>query len=272
MPDSVENWGIHLGAKDLVISQALVLHFLLVLFRVGGIFAFIPIPGIRSALGPTKIALVVLMSWIIFPLTPPSSGIAVTLSGAFSVMLAEVSLGLMIGLAIQFLHEGVVLGAQALSVQAGYSYASTVDPNSEADSSVLQVLLGLSASWLFLSLGLDRILLKAILTSFETYGPGAFLADRSAAPPLIALSGEMFGQGLRIAAPIVGVLLLVDVAMALLSRLQPQMQLLNLSFPLKMLLSLAGLAMAVHMMPHRIMQSSEETFHFIGKVLNANGG
>jgi flagellar biosynthetic protein FliR len=272
MPDNATNWGVQLGAKDLVVSQALVLHFLLVLFRVGGIFAFIPIPGIRSALEPARIALVVLLSWLVFPLTPSVSGISMTLSGAFGLMLSEVSLGLLIGLAIQFLHEGVVVGAQALSVQAGYSYASTVDPNSEADSSVLQVLLGLSASWLFLTLGLDRVLLKAVLTSFQAYAPGAFLVQRTDTPALIALSSEMFSQGLRIAAPIVGVLLLVDVAMALLSRLQPQMQLLNLSFPLKMLLSLAGLAMAIPMMPHRVMQASEGTFRFIETILSSQGG
>lgn len=195
-----------------------------------------------------------------------------TLSAAAGVMLSEISLGLLVGLAIQFLHEGVVLGAQSLSLQAGYSYASSVDPNSEADSSVLQVILGLSASWLFLSLGLDRILLRAVLFSFDAYSPGAFLAQAADAPALITLSAAMFVQGLRIAAPIVGVLLLVDVAMALLSRLQPQMQLLNLSFPLKMLLSLAGLAMTAQMMPQRIIQSSEGTFRFIEKVLGANGG
>jgi flagellar biosynthetic protein FliR len=272
MPGNDLSWGIHLGAKSLIVSQTLVLHFLLVLFRVGGIFAFIPIPGIKSALAPTRIALVILTSWIVFPLTPPLSGIVMTLSSAFSVMIAEVSLGLLIGLAIQFLHEGIVLGANALSIQAGYSYASTVDPNSEADSSVLQVILGLCGSWLFLTLGLDRILLKAILTSFSTYGPGTFIASQNHAPAIIALSGEMFGQGLRIAAPIVGVLLLVDLAMALLSRLQPQMQLLNLSFPLKMLLSLAGLSLSVTTIPHRVMQASEGTMRFIEKILSASGG
>lgn len=272
MPISDSVGAIHLGATQMVLPQTLALHFLLVLFRVGAIFSFIPIPGIKSALAPVRVALVVLTSWLVFPLTPPVGDIAMTLSSAFSVMIAEVSLGLLIGLAIQFLHEGVVLGAQALSIQAGYSYASTVDPNSEADSSVLQVMLGLSGSWLFLALGLDRILLKSILNSFETYAPGAFLAKQTHAPALLALSSEMFSQGLRIAAPIVGVLLLVDFAMALLSRLQPQMQLLNLSFPLKMLLSLAGLALSVQMIPQRIMHSSEETFRFIDGVLRANGG
>jgi flagellar biosynthetic protein FliR len=187
-------------------------------------------------------------------------------------MLSEVSLGLLLGLAIQFLQEGIVLGTQALSIQAGYSYASTVDPNSEADSSVLQVLLGLGASWLFMTLGLDRILLQAILSSFATYTPGAFSVQWSDIPSLISLSGAMFSNGLRIAAPIVGVLLLVDVAMALLSRLQPQLQLLNLSFPLKMLLTLAGLALSAQMIPHRLMQSSEETFRFINLVLESARG
>jgi flagellar biosynthetic protein FliR len=272
MPTSHISGGIHLGASDLVVPQAMVLHFLLVLFRVGGIFAFIPFPGIKSALAPTRIMLVVLMSIVVFPLAPAARGVTLTLSGAFSVLLSEVSLGLLIGLAIQALHEGVILGAQALSIQAGYSYASTVDPNSEADSSVLQVMLGLSASLVFLALGLDRMVLKAILTSFQAYSPGAFLASRAETPALVALTGELFSQGLRIASPIVGVLLLVDVAMALLSRLQPQMQLLNLSFPLKMLLSLAGLAVSIQMMPHRILHASEGTFRFIEHILTGSRG
>lgn len=259
--------GVHIGASDVIVSQTLVLHFLLILLRVGGIFALIPLPGLRSALSPVRVSFVVLMCLVVFPLSPPMSGIGVTLESAVSVMLSEVSLGLLIGLAIQILQEGIVLGAQVLSIQAGYSYASTVDPTSEADSSVLQVLLGLGASWLFLSLGLDRVLLKSVLSSFALYAPGAFASQWSDIPSLIALSGVMFSNGFRIAAPIVGVLLLVDLAMAMLSRLQPQLQLLNLSFPLKMLLTLLGLALSMQMMPYRLMNASEETFRFIQDIV-----
>jgi flagellar biosynthetic protein FliR len=259
--------GVHIGASDVIVSQTLVLHFLLILLRVGGIFALIPMPGLRSALSPVRVSFVVLMCVVVFPLSPPMSGIGVTLESAVSVMLSEVSLGLLIGLAIQILQEGIVLGAQLLSIQAGYSYASTVDPTSEADSSVLQVLLGLGASWLFLTLGLDRVLLKSVLSSFALYSPGAFAAQWSDIPSLIALSGVMFSNGFRIAAPIVGVLLLVDLAMAMLSRLQPQLQLLNLSFPLKMLLTLFGLALSMQMIPYRLMNASEETFRFIQDIV-----
>lgn len=267
MRDNTQLVGVYIGGSDVIISQALVLHFLLVLFRVGGIFALMPVPGLRSALSPVRVSFVVLIGVLVYPLSPPMNTIALTLESAFSAMLSEVSLGLLIGLAIQILQEGVVLGAQVLSIQAGYSYASTVDPTSEADSSVLQVLLGLAASWLFLTLGLDRVLLQSIVSSFAVYSPGAFAAQWGDIPSLIGLSGAMFSHGFRIAAPIVGVLLLVDIAMAMLSRLQPQLQLLSLSFPLKMLLALFGLALSIHMMPHRVIDASEETFRFIQGML-----
>lgn len=272
MPDNLTNWGPSLGARDLILPHGFFLHFLLTLFRVGGIFAFVPVPGLKSALDPTRIGLVVLLSWLVFPLTPSGLAVPATLSGALALIVSEVSLGLVFGLSIQFLHEGVLIGAQILSVQAGYSYASTIDPTSEADSSVLQVILVLGASLFFLTLGLDRILLKAVVASFDAYPPGAFVAQASTASSVISISGEMFSRGFRVAAPIVGVLVLVDVAMALLSRLQPQMQLLNLSFPLKMLLSLAGLALAFQTLPAGVEASAETTFRFIGSFLAKEGG
>jgi flagellar biosynthesis protein FliR len=55
--------------------------------------------------------------------------------------------------------------------------------------------------------------------------------------------------------------------MAMLSRLQPQLQLLNLSFPLKMLLTLLGLALSMQMIPYRLMNASEETFRFIQDIV-----
>jgi len=271
MPGNLADWGFRLGANDLIVPYEFFIHFLLTLFRVGGIFAFVPVPGLKSALDPTRIGLVVLLSWLVFPLTSFTQTVPATLSGALSLMISEVSLGLVFGLSIQFLHEGVLIGAQILSVQAGYSYASTIDPTSEADSSVLQVLLVLGSSLFFLTLGLDRVLLKAVVTSFDAYPPGVFVAKLATASSVIAISGEMFSRGLRLAAPIVGVLLLVDVAMALLSRLQPQMQLLNLSFPLKMLLSLSGLALAVQTVPAGVAASAETTFRFIHSFL-AKGG
>ena len=194
MPDNLTNWGPSMGARDLILPHGFFIHFLLTLFRVGGIFAFIPVPGLKSALDPTRIGLVVLLSGLVFPLTPSGLAVPATISGALALTVSEVSLGLVFGLSIQFLHEGVLIGSQILSVQAGYSYASTIDPTSDADSSVLQVILVLGASLFFLTLGLDRILLKAVVASFDAYPPGAFVAQASTASSVISISGELFSQ------------------------------------------------------------------------------
>jgi flagellar biosynthesis protein FliR len=271
MLDSNPFGGLRLGASELFVPQGLLIHFFLVLTRIGGLFAFVSVPGLKSALAPTRIGLVLLITVLVFPFTHGATAIPATLGGAAKLMLSELGLGLVFGLSIQFLHEGVLLGAQTLSVQAGYSYASTIDPTSEADSSVLQVFLGLGSSLLFLTLGFDRLLIKLIAQSLETIPPGSLAVTAATAPSIIHLASGIFVQGIRVAAPIVGMLLLVDVAMALLSRLQPQLQLLSLSFPLKMLLTLVGLAFSIQTIPLIVRSSGETTFSYLDQFVRSGG-
>ena len=69
---------------------------------------------------------------------------------------SEAALGITIGLAVAFLMETLLVAAQVFGMQAGYSYASTINPTTDADSSVLLVLAELMGGLLFFALGLDR--------------------------------------------------------------------------------------------------------------------
>jgi flagellar biosynthetic protein FliR len=155
---------------------------------------------------------------------------------------AEAGFGLTIGLAIAFLLEGMQLASQIFGLQAGYSYASTIDPNSQADSSVLQVIALLASSLFFFTLGLDREVLRVLAASLERFPAGTYIIHFKTAEAVIALGTGMFNVALRLAMPVVALLLLMDVALALLGRIQQQLQLLTLAFPLKMLGALAILA------------------------------
>ena len=68
-------------------------------------------------------------------------------------------MGLAVGLAVAFLTEGFQMGAQIISLQAGYSFATTIDPNSGADSTVLITISQLAAGLLFFATGMDRLML-----------------------------------------------------------------------------------------------------------------
>jgi flagellar biosynthetic protein FliR len=151
-------------------------------------------------------------------------------------------LGLTIGLAVAFLLETLMVAAQVFGMQAGYSYASTIDPTSGNDSNVLLVFAQLMGGLLFFALGVDRQVMRVFAMSLTAYPPGTFFLKPSAADAIVKLGAGMLSTGVRLALPVIVLLMLMDVALALLGRMQQQMQLLTLTFPAKMLATLAFLA------------------------------
>ena len=78
------------------------------------------------------------------------------------------------------------MAAQVMSLQAGYAFASTFDPNTQADSPVLVVFIQIAAGLLFFATGLDREVLHVFARSMETYPAGSFVLTRSAAMQILA--------------------------------------------------------------------------------------
>jgi flagellar biosynthetic protein FliR len=168
--------------------------------------------------------------------------------------LAEAAVGLAIGVSMAVVLEAFSLAAQIAGLQAGYAYASTIDPNTEADSGVLLVFAQLIAGSLFFALGLDREVLRLFARSLDAIPPGVYGLSRASAKPIIELSAGLFTVGMRLALPAVALLVMVDVAMALMGRLNQQLQLLSLAFPAKMLIALLVLSWVAVLYP-RVMNA-----------------
>jgi flagellar biosynthesis protein FliR len=213
--------------------------FALVLIRIAGMFVFVPLPGARSASPVARVMLAAIVAAAMRPLWPETG--VLTGGQLLFAAAAETALGLSIGLAVTVIEEAFLLGAQTLSLQAGYSFATTIDPTSQADSSVLQVFMGLMSGLLFFSFGLHVFVMRAVAESLVTMPPGTGWHLSSSAA-LITLAGEIFPTGLRLAMPVIALLLLVDVSLALLGRINAQLQLLTLAFPAKMAVGLGVLA------------------------------
>ncbi len=154
---------------------------------------------------------------------------------------SEAALGLTVGLAVSFIAEAFVFGAQVLSLQAGYGYASIIDPSTQADSGILMVVAQLLAGLPFFALGIDRHVLRALAESLITYPPGAFAISKAHADELLKLATTVLNTGLRLALPISGLKILIDHAHSVLGRVHAQIQLVQKSFPIKLLLCLGVL-------------------------------
>jgi flagellar biosynthetic protein FliR len=226
---------------ELALPAGTLFAFLLVLARIGGAFVFVPLPGMSAGPEPVRAFLAVAFTVALYPVWPAGMA-APSAPGLLLALAGEAAFGLTAGVAVAFLTETLLVAAQIFGLQAGYSYASTIDPATEADSNVLLVFAQLISGLLFFSLGLDREILRVFARSLAAFPPGIYAARLSSAEALIGLGAGMFSTGLRLAMPVVVLLMLVDIALALMGRLHQQLQLLTLAFPVKMLASLAFLA------------------------------
>jgi flagellar biosynthetic protein FliR len=247
--------------------MTLLFGFLLVLARVGGALVFVPLPGASSVLAPARAILVVAFTLALVSRWPVLAGPTPGLGVLMCWLAAEAALGLAIGVAVAIVLEAFTLGAQVMGLQAGYAYASTIDPNTEADSGILLVFVQLVAGLLFFALGLDRQVLRLFAVSLERIPPGRFAPGAAHAEALIRLGVNLFTFGVRLALPVVGLLILLDVALALVGRLHQQLQLLSLAFPLKMLTALLVLGWIAALLPRLMLQLAGVVWTALPRVL-----
>jgi flagellar biosynthetic protein FliR len=255
---------------------ATVYGFLLVLARVAGVIVFVPIPGFSAGPDTSRILLALALTIALFPVWP-SRVFAGSLDGAtdglavgklLGWMGIEAAIGLTIGVAIAFLLEALQTAAQILGLQAGYSYASTIDPSTQADTTTLQLMAQLLAGMLFFALGLDRQVLRVLAASLEWPSNGILPPQGAAAEAIVRLGAAVFSTGLQLAIPVLALLILLDVAFAVLGRLHAQMQLLSLSFTVKMLVGLGFLASILSMYPGVFARTAERTFNVLGALFH----
>jgi flagellar biosynthesis protein FliR len=250
---------------ELSLATVDALRFLLVLTRVSSVFVFTGLPGLRSTLPAARIVASICLALALFPVWPPLPSAAPTI-GKFVVWLAgEAALGMTAGLGVALLLEAMVMSAQIFGLQAGYGYASTIDPNSEADSGTLQVVASLIAQLFFFSFGLHRQLLLFFAGSLNSCPFGTFVLRPSAAGAVIRWGTAMFDSAVRLALPVVVLLLLSDLTLACLGRINQQLQLLTLTFPVKMLACLVILSLLAPSLP-RLYES------LAGRVLGSLPG
>lgn len=245
---------------ELTISSSTLLGFLLVLTRMSGAFVFVPLPTKTAGPDMARIILALALTVALFPQWPLVDAAAATPGVLILWIISEAAIGAAIGLMVSFLAEALVFGAQLLGLQAGYGYASVVDPTTQADSDVLPVVAQLTAGLLFFTTGLDRYVVKAFADSLERYPPGSFALNQDMAAAVINVASSIFSVGLRLAFPIVGLLFMTDIALAMVGRINSQLYLSMHAFPVKMLLTLAMLTAVLALSPQLYETYAAEVF------------
>jgi len=229
---------------------AYVFGFALVATRVTGAFYFVPIPGIDQVSWQAKTLLILAITFSLFALWPtPDPSQRDIFAFLASAMIKEATIGLGLGLIVMLSIECLVFCFHMVGLQAGFTFASTIDPNTQADSPVLEIMGRTVGGLLFFALGLHHAVIRAFAASLQTHPAGSWALGPGIIEPVIRLFQVMFSTGLRLALPVVVSLALVDLALALVGRVNSQLQLLHLAFPIKLLGSLVLMVWIVIAIP-----------------------
>ena len=219
---------------------------LLILLRVSSVLIAAPIFGHRSYLSRAKIALSFMVTLIVFPIVA-DQGFEVP-EGIFAyvlMMISEVIMGLILGFIVLLIFVGIQFAGQLAGLQMGFGIVNVIDPQSSNQISILGQFLNILAILFLLSLNGHHVILNGLLYSFDVVPLGGVTVPNAVMGQLITLCAQVFVIGVKISAPILVALFLVSVAMGILARTVPQMNVFIVGFPVQIGVGMIALSLSL---------------------------
>lgn len=222
------------------------LGFAMVLTRISAFFLVVPVFGWETIPTTMKVAAAVLLS-IFFSLTSPLVVSAEQASAVQAMLLlgGEATYGLALGAIASILFSAVKLSGRIVEDQMGLTMAEILDPLTQEQSQPLASLLEMIFVIAFLAANGHHLLIKVIQRSYELFPAGKIPTMAALAGNMLEATSMMLIAGLRLSAPMLAAMLVLLVALAILARIVPEMDIFFISFPLRIVLGLVMLVVFV---------------------------
>ena len=226
---------LHIRAMDLFnFEPATFFSFLLTLMRVSLVLFVMPFFGGEGIPKTVKGLLCLVLSLAVWPqLSFPGVMLPGSPWEILLMLLGEIFMGLTLMLVVSFLFAAVQMGGQIMGFQMGFAMINVVDPLTGTSVIITSHFLYMTTLLVFLSLNGHLYMLQGLAESFALVQPGGLLIHPMLATTMLQAANSIFVLAIKIAAPVMGAIILVDLALALVGRAAPQMHVLILGFPLK---------------------------------------
>lgn len=226
--------------------------------RLGPLFVLAPVFGAVNIPVRVRVFLsLALAATLAGQIDLQAAAIPTTVGGLIGAAMVELVVGMAFAFGLFAAFGAFLFGGRILDIQIGFGVASLIDPATRSQAPLLGTALNLLAVVVFFAVDGHHMIIRALSWSLERLPPGRSLGELEATA-VGAQFGVMFAYGLLIVAPAVFALLLLDVALAVMARTMPQMNVFIVAMPLKVVVGLLVLALSVrHMQPamNRIFES-----------------
>lgn len=201
-------------------------------FRILALIGSAPILGNPSVPQRVKIGLAAAITFVVAPVLGTMPQVEAGSAAGLLILAQQVSIGLAMGLAMRVIFTGVETAGQLIGLQMGLGFATFFDPQNGAQTPVMGQFLGMIATLAFLGLNGHLLMIEVLVQSFrelpvlgQPFSPFGW--------KLVAgWGGEIFRAGVLLSLPVVAVLLIVNLALGIMTRAAPQINIFAIGFPI----------------------------------------
>ena len=215
------------------------------LTRILGLIAAAPVFGNSAVPVSVKVGLGVLLAMIVAPAVPALPATDPLSMAGLLILAQELLVGLAMGFSIRIVFAAVEMAGELGSLTMGLGFATFFDPNTQGRSSAISQFLALVATMGFLAVNAHLVLLSALVESFSSLPVSARPLYGGGFKQLADWGAIIFSTGVQLSLPIVAALLLTNVALGILTRAAPQLNLFGIGFPVTLGVGLLVIAMSL---------------------------
>jgi flagellar biosynthetic protein FliR len=205
------------------------------ILRIGGFVLTAPLLSGATVPSPVKIALSIGLAFILAPLAAVPDGLSMFSGAGVLAGVQEVLIGVAIGMVVQLAFEALAFAGQSISLSMGLGFATLVDPQHGADTPVLGQLFTIFGTLSYLAVNGHLILIGALAKSFKSLPIGGANIDRNLLWAITGWGARIFETGLLIALPAVIALVIVNLALGVVTRAAPQLNLFGIGFTITLM-------------------------------------
>ncbi|MDN4057338.1 flagellar biosynthetic protein FliR [Massilia sp. YIM B02769] len=215
------------------------------LTRILGLVASAPLFGHASVPVSVKVVLGVLLALVIAPTVPAVPALDPMSYAGLLILVQELLIGLAMGFSMRLVFAAVEYAGELASSTMGFGFASFFDPSTQGRSAAISQFLSMVATMAFLAVNAHLVLLAALAESFVSLPISATPLSLAAPLELVRWGSRIFSAGLQLALPILGAVLIVNVALGILTRAAPQLNIFGIGFPITLGVGLLTLSIAL---------------------------
>jgi flagellar biosynthetic protein FliR len=248
------------------LSLAQLAGFLLVLIRAAALIATLPFLGSPNVPEMVKAGLALSLALLISPVVKIDPALLPRDMWQLTYLaVGELMIGAILGMTVRLLLTSVQIMGQLAGFQMGFSVANVFDPIGGGQISVVAQFCYVMALLAFLGVGGHLHFFRALADSFAVVPPGGFSLSRGLYEQIMGMTTQMFLLSIKIGAPVIAVLLFTQVAMGVVAKTVPQMNILIVGFPVTITVGLLFLSMTLSI----LVPLLGRVFRDLGPVLDS---